>query len=47
MGLAGAGQVLVSRTVRDLVTGSGLRFDDYGQHQLKGVEGEWALFRIA
>ncbi len=47
MGLAGAGEVLVSRTVRDLVTGSGLRFEDRGLHQLKGVEGEWALFRIA
>ena len=47
MGLAGAGQVLVSRTVRDLVAGSGLRFEDYGQHQLKGVEGEWELFRMA
>jgi class 3 adenylate cyclase len=47
MGLAGAGQVLVSRTVRDLVTGSGLRFEDHGEHQLKGVEGHWALFRIA
>jgi class 3 adenylate cyclase len=47
MGLAGAGQVLVSRTVRDLVTGSGLRFEDHGEHQLKGVEGYWALFRIA
>lgn len=47
MGLAAAGEVLVSRTVRDLVTGSGLRFEDYGQHRLKGVEGEWALFRMA
>ena len=46
MGLAGAGQVLVSRTVRDLVTGSGLRFDDYGRHALKGVEGEWPLFEV-
>ncbi len=46
MGLAGAGQVLVSRTVRDLVTGSGLRFDDYGHHALKGVEGEWPLFEV-
>jgi class 3 adenylate cyclase len=46
MGLAGAGQVLVSRTVRDLVTGSGLRFDDYGRHALKGVEGEWVLFEV-
>jgi class 3 adenylate cyclase len=47
MGLAGAGQVLTSRTVRDLVTGSGLTFDDYGQHPLKGVEGEWALFEVS
>ncbi len=47
MALAEAGQVLVSRTVRDLVTGSDLRFEDQGQHRLKGVEGEWALFRIA
>jgi class 3 adenylate cyclase len=46
MGLAGAGQVLVSRTVRDLVTGSGLRFDDYGRHSLKGVEDEWELFEV-
>jgi class 3 adenylate cyclase len=45
MGLAGAGDVLVSRTVRDLVAGSGLHFEDFGQHQLKGVEGEWTLFR--
>ena len=37
----------MSRTVRDLVTGSGLKFEDRGLHQLKGVEGEWALFRIA
>jgi hypothetical protein len=47
MGLAGASEVLVSRTVRDLVTGSGLRFEDHGHHRLKGVEGEWALFRVA
>ncbi len=46
MGLAGEGQVLVSRTVRDLVTGSGLRFDDYGRHPLKGVEDEWVLFQV-
>jgi len=47
MGLAGPGQVLVSRTVRDLVTGSGLRFDDYGSHSLKGVEGAWELFEVS
>lgn len=47
MGLASGGEVLVSRTVRDLVTGSGMKFEDRGLHQLKGVEGDWALFRIA
>ncbi len=47
MGLAGPGEVLVSRTVRDLVTGSGLGFDDHGQHALKGVQREWALFRVS
>ena len=38
------GEVLVSRTVRDLVAGSGLSFEDRGAHTLKGVPGEWALF---
>lgn len=42
-GLAGAGEVLVSRTVRDLAAGSGLRFEDRGKHQLKGVPGEWQV----
>ena len=42
--LAGAGEVLVSSTVRDLVAGSGLRFRDRGAHALKGVPGEWHLF---
>ena len=42
--LAGAGQVLVSRTVRDLVAGSGLVFTDAGTHTLKGVPDEWQLF---
>jgi class 3 adenylate cyclase len=45
--LAGPGQVLVSRTVVDLVAGSGLEFDDAGTHVLKGVPGEWALFSAA
>ncbi|MBI4270895.1 MAG: adenylate/guanylate cyclase domain-containing protein [Candidatus Rokubacteria bacterium] len=44
--LAGAGEVLVSSTVRDLVAGSGLRFTDRGAHTLKGVPGEWHLFAI-
>ena len=44
---AGANDVVVSRTLRDLVIGSGLEFDDRGIHQLKGVPGEWRLFAIA
>jgi pimeloyl-ACP methyl ester carboxylesterase len=43
--LAGPGEVLVSQTVRDLVAGSGLAFDDRGTHKLKGVPDEWRLFR--
>lgn len=42
--LAAPGEVLVSSTVRDLVTGSGLTFDDRGTHTLKGVPGEWRVF---
>ena len=44
--LAGAGEVLVSSTVKDLVVGSGLEFDDRGSHELKGVPGEWNLFTV-
>jgi class 3 adenylate cyclase len=44
--LAGPGEILVSGTVRDLVSGSGLRFADRGHHQLKGIEGEWPLFVV-
>jgi class 3 adenylate cyclase len=47
MGLGGPGDVFVSGTIRDLVAGSGLRFADAGRHRLKGVEGEWPLFRAA
>ena len=43
---ADAGEVLVSRTVRDLVLGSGLRFRDRGSHSLKGVPGNWQLFAV-
>ena len=43
-GLAEAGQVLVSRTVKDLVAGSGLTFADHGTHRLKGVSDQWQLF---
>jgi class 3 adenylate cyclase len=42
--LAGPGEVLVSSTVKDLVAGSGLRFEDRGEHALKGVPGAWHLF---
>jgi class 3 adenylate cyclase/alpha-beta hydrolase superfamily lysophospholipase len=45
--LAGAGEVLASRTVTDLVAGSGLTFDDRGEHKLKGVPGTWHLFAAA
>lgn len=41
---ARAGEVLVSQTVKDLVAGSGLEFDDRGPHELKGVPGEWRLY---
>jgi len=45
--MAHANDVLVSSTLRDLVIGSGLEFDDRGIHQLKGVPGEWRLFAVA
>jgi class 3 adenylate cyclase len=45
--LAGPNDVLVSSTLRDLVIGSGLEFDDRGAHELKGVPGEWRLFAVA
>jgi len=44
--LAPPGGVLVSRTVRDLVAGSGLRFADRGSHELKGVPDRWRLFQV-
>lgn len=44
--VASAGEVLVSRTVTDLVTGSGVEFADRGLHQLKGVPGDWQLFAV-
>jgi pimeloyl-ACP methyl ester carboxylesterase len=42
--LAGPGEVLVSQTVKDLVSGSGLAFQDRGVHELKGVPGEWRVY---
>jgi class 3 adenylate cyclase len=44
--LAEPGQVLVSSTVKDLVTGSGMVFVDRGEHQLKGVAGTWRVFAL-
>jgi class 3 adenylate cyclase len=44
--LAGAGEVLVSSTVKDLVAGSGLRFIDFGARALKGVQDEWRIFAV-
>ena len=45
-GIAGGGEVLVSGAVRDIVAGSGLSFDDRGEHQLKGVPGAWRVFSL-
>jgi class 3 adenylate cyclase/pimeloyl-ACP methyl ester carboxylesterase len=45
--LAGPSDVLVSSTLRDLVIGSGLDFEERGTHELKGVPGEWRLFAVA
>src|SRR5207302_1106217 len=44
---AGAGEVLVSSTVKDLVAGSGIQFEDRGTAELKGIPGEWRLFAVA
>ena len=45
--IAQPGEVLVSSTVRDLVAGSGLTFEDRGSHELKGIPGEWRLYAVA
>ena len=44
--LAGPSEVLVSQTVKDLVVGSGLTFEDAGEHKLKGVPDRWHLYRV-
>jgi class 3 adenylate cyclase len=44
--LAGPGEVLVSSTVKDLVAGSGIEFEDRGEHQLKGISEPWHLFTV-
>lgn len=46
MSAAGPGEILVSRTVVDLVTGSGITFSERGEHDLKGVPGAWALYAV-
>jgi class 3 adenylate cyclase len=46
MGLAGAGEILVSRTVKDLVIGSELTFKDRGEHQLKGIPDRWSIYAV-
>ena len=45
--LAEPGEILASRTVRDLVAGSGLRFSERGEHELKGIPERWALYAVA
>jgi class 3 adenylate cyclase len=47
MGAAGPSEVLVSSTVKDLVVGSGIEFEDRGSRELKGVPGDWRLFAVA
>ena len=44
--LAGPSEVLVSSTVKELVAGSGLAFEDAGEHDLKGVPDRWHLYRV-
>jgi pimeloyl-ACP methyl ester carboxylesterase len=43
---AAPGEVLVSSTVKDLTAGSGIEFEDRGEHELKGVPGEWRLYAV-
>jgi class 3 adenylate cyclase len=44
--MARPGEVLVSRTVKDLVAGSGIELEDRGEHELKGIPGDWQLFSV-
>jgi class 3 adenylate cyclase len=46
MDTASASDVVISRTVKDLVAGSGIAFDDAGEHCLKGIEERWQLFKV-
>ena len=47
MAAAAPGEVLLSRTVKDLVAGSGIEFHDRGMHELRGIPGEWALYSVS
>ena len=44
--LAGPSDVLVSQTIKDLVAGSGLTFEDAGEHELKGIPDRWRVYRV-
>jgi len=46
MDTADTGEVMISRTVKDLVAGSGIKFDDAGEHALKGFEEKWHLYKV-
>ena len=46
MDTAAAGEVIISRTVKDLVAGSGIKLDDAGEHLMKGLQEKWQLFRV-
>jgi class 3 adenylate cyclase len=45
--LAAPSEVLVSQTVKDLMVGSGLVFDERGSHELRGVPGEWRVYAVS
>jgi len=47
MSTGGGGDVIVTQTVHDLVSGSGVRFADHGIHELKGIPGSWHLYKLA
>jgi class 3 adenylate cyclase len=46
MATAEAGEVVISRTVKDLVAGSGIAFENAGEYSLKGIEEKWQLFKV-
>jgi class 3 adenylate cyclase len=47
LSMAGPGELIVSGTVKDLVVGSGINFEDRGEHELRGVPGEWRLWSVS